>query len=102
VTKPAKNQASKLLRSDAVEKKASPALAVAVDLRFAGGCHAKHKLLDRAKEHGDRRSLAQLRGLLHSKGCGFLGLGDCWKCMRADRKLANAIKAIRARDDGGK
>lgn len=87
-------RANKSLRSESVRKKASPALSVALDLRFAGGCQAKHKLLDRAKEHGDDRSLAQLRGLLHAKGCGFLGLGDCWKCMRADRKLNDAIKAI--------
>jgi serine/threonine-protein kinase len=87
-------RAGKSLKSDDVRKRASPALLVALDLRFSGGCQAKHKLLDRAREHGDERSLSQLRGLLHGKGCGFLGLSDCWKCMRADRKLSDAIKAI--------
>jgi serine/threonine protein kinase len=91
------SRAGKSLKSDAVRKHASPALLVALDLRFNGGCQAKHKLLDRAREHGDERSLSQLRGLLHAKGCGFLGLSDCWKCMRADRKLSDAIKAISER-----
>ncbi len=91
------SRAGKSLKSDAVRKHASPALLVALDLRFNGGCQAKHKLLDRAREHGDERSLSQLRGLLHAKGCGFLGLSDCWKCMRADRKLNDAIKAISER-----
>jgi serine/threonine-protein kinase len=90
-------RANKALRSQSVRKNASPALSVALELRFTGGCQAKHKLLDRAREHGDDRSLAQLRGLLHAKGCGFLGLNDCWKCMRADRKLNDAIKAISER-----
>ena len=94
----ATTRASKSVRSDAVKKKASPAMAVALDLRFTGGCQGKHALLDRAKQYGDDRSLAQLRGLLHAKGCGFLGLSDCWKCMRSDRKLSDAVAAITKRE----
>jgi serine/threonine-protein kinase len=90
-------RATKAIRSEGIRKMASPALSIALELRFTGGCQGKHRLLDRAKEEGDERSLGQLRGLLNNKGCGFLKLKDCWKCMRADRKLTDAIKAISER-----
>jgi hypothetical protein len=32
-----------------------------------------------------------------AKGCGFLGLGDCYGCMRRDGALAAAIAAIEER-----
>ncbi|HPB95989.1 MAG TPA: serine/threonine-protein kinase, partial [Polyangiaceae bacterium] len=56
------SRAAKSIKSEAARKNASPALLIALDLRFNGGCQAKHRLLDRAREHGDERSLTQLRG----------------------------------------
>jgi serine/threonine-protein kinase len=80
-----------------VKSRMSPALAVAVELRGASGCEAKKALLARAKEHGDERLLSSLRGLQAPKGCGFLGLGDCWGCLRRDNALGAAIAAIEDR-----
>jgi hypothetical protein len=51
----------------------------------------------RAKEHGDSRVLGTLRSLNVPRGCGFLGLGDCWSCMRRDNALGAAIAAIEDR-----
>jgi hypothetical protein len=85
-----------------VREKASPALRIAVEMRAAIGCNKKYDLLDRAQSNGDRRTLVQLRPLVSQKGCGFLGLGDCWSCMRRGTKLSDAVKAITERDkDGG-
>jgi len=75
----------------------SPALSVAIDMRSASGCEAKRALLSRAKEQGDTRVLGSLRGLVASRGCGFLGLGDCWSCLRRDNALGSAIAAVEER-----
>ncbi|HKQ69746.1 MAG TPA: serine/threonine-protein kinase [Polyangiaceae bacterium] len=80
-----------------VRARMSPALAVAFDLKNSSGCESKRALLGRAKEQGDARSLAGLRTLQAAKGCGFLGLGDCWSCMRRDNALGAAIAAIEDR-----
>jgi eukaryotic-like serine/threonine-protein kinase len=80
-----------------VKARMSPALAVIVDLRAATGCEAKKALLQRAKEHGDERILSVLKGLQVPKGCGFLGLSDCWMCMRRDNALGATIAAIEDR-----
>lgn len=90
-------RALRALRLPAVREKASPALSVALDLRGAGTCTAKKALLARAAETGDRRSLGPLRALVSTKGCGFLGLKDCWPCLRGDRQLDNAVHAIEQR-----
>jgi serine/threonine-protein kinase len=92
----AKRAASSLKR-DEVLAKGSPALVVAAKMRVSGGCQAKVALLDDATEHGDGRTLVQLRGLYSTKGCGFLGLSDCWKCLRGGGKLNGAVKAIEGR-----
>jgi serine/threonine protein kinase len=80
-----------------VKARMSPALAVAVDFRNASGCDAKKTLLARVKEQGDARMLATLRSMQATKGCGFLGLGDCWSCLRRDGALAAAESAIEER-----
>jgi serine/threonine protein kinase len=80
-----------------VKARMSPALAVVLDMRSATGCEAKRALLPRAKEQGDSRLLASLRPLAVSRGCGFLGLGDCWPCLRRDNALGAAIAAIEER-----
>jgi tRNA A-37 threonylcarbamoyl transferase component Bud32 len=80
-----------------VKGRMSPALSIAIDLKNAGGCETKRALLPRAKEHGDSRVLGTLRSLNVPRGCGFLGLGDCWSCMRRDNALGAAIAAIEDR-----
>ena len=75
----------------------SPALSIAIELRSASGCEAKRAVLPRAKEQGDARVLGSLRTLQSPRGCGFLGLGDCWGCMRRDNVLGATIAAIEER-----
>ena len=80
-----------------VKARMSPALAVVVELRAATGCEAKKALLPRAKEQGDERLLSALKAMQVPKGCGFLGLSDCWSCMRRDNALGATIAAIEER-----
>jgi serine/threonine-protein kinase len=80
-----------------VKARMSPQLALVIEFRGASSCEAKKALLGRAKEQGDGRLLTSLRALQTPKGCGFLGLGDCWACMRRDNALGAAIAAIEER-----
>jgi serine/threonine protein kinase len=93
------SRAQRSLKAPAVRKMASKAALIALDMRAAGGCEAKYKLLERARDDGDERTAVQLRALLATNGCGFLGLGDCWKCMRRSSRLSEALKAIDARSN---
>jgi hypothetical protein len=95
--KPAANRARAALASPAVRAHASPALAVALDLRGANTCEGKKAFLARAREDGDARTLALVRSYQPTEGCGFFGLQDCWTCMRRDGALASTIDALEAR-----
>jgi serine/threonine-protein kinase len=92
-------QAKALLDSESVQLHASAALKVALDLPKAKteGCQAVKKLLPRIEESGDARVLPQLTRLGDRRGCGFLGLGDCFGCLRRGKELSNAQKAVSAR-----
>jgi len=92
--KPRLNQS--LTKADVLAK-ATPALRVALDLRAARRCETKRELLTRAQSEGDRRSLVQLRSLTERRGCGFLGLQDCWPCLRKSSALTEAIAALETR-----
>jgi serine/threonine protein kinase len=85
------------LENDAVQGRASPALAVLLDFREAKTCEAKRALLDRAHDHGDARLLVILQPYTTSRGCGFLGQRDCYPCMHKDTALRDAISAIEER-----
>jgi serine/threonine-protein kinase len=80
-----------------IKSRMSPALLVVMDLKNATGCENKRAILPRAKDNGDARTLALLRSMQAAKGCGFLGLGDCYGCMRRDGALGAAIAAIEER-----
>jgi hypothetical protein len=102
VTKPSKAKPKcleSLSRAPAREG-ASPAVRVWLDLREAQTCQAKYALLDRVKTDGDARVLPQLRTLSYTSGCGFFKGSDCFRCMRRDKKLPEAIAAIEARAKG--
>ena len=92
-------QAKLLLDSDAVQQRASAALKVALELPKAKseGCNAVKKLLPRVEESGDIRVAPLLTRLADRRGCGFLGLRDCFACLRAGKDLANAQKAAAER-----
>lgn len=80
-----------------VVAKASTATRLAIDLRAAKQCEAKRDLLPRVQTEGDRRALVQLRGLLQTQGCGFLGVQDCWPCLRKSSALQDTITTMERR-----
>ena len=94
-------QAKAALESEAVMKNASDALKVALELPKAKteGCDAVKKLLPQVLENGDTRSVPTLTRLADRRGCGFLGLRDCFGCLRSakGKDLADAKKAASER-----
>jgi eukaryotic-like serine/threonine-protein kinase len=92
-------RAKALLDSEAVQRGVSAALRIALELpkAKAEGCQAVKKLLPRVQESGDARAAPTLARLAERRGCGFLGLRDCFGCLRSSKDLANAQKAAGAR-----
>jgi len=89
--------AQALVYSSDVRVKASPALAVALDLRVADSCEEKKKILPLAQRDGDRRSLHLLTRLRKVTGCGPNQRLDCYGCLRDSKALDEAIKAVKDR-----
>jgi len=93
-------QAQALLATRAVRDRASPALAVAYDLRRTSSCSAKVPLLTRAAELGDERSIALLAPLATGsrKGCGKRKKEPCPPpCAEEAKKFNEAISRIVSR-----
>ncbi|HEX3593683.1 MAG TPA: hypothetical protein VHU80_01240 [Polyangiaceae bacterium] len=95
--------AEDLLSSKEVHDKASPALAVTLDLQRAKECEDFKSLLPKVAEQGDRRALPGLIKLANKKGCGDTQQDDCYACLRdldKDKKaidLGDAITAAKKR-----
>jgi hypothetical protein len=89
--------AQALLLGKDVRPKASPALAVAIDLRDAESCEANQKLLQRAIDVGDKRAFAPLARLLRHNGCGPTKRDDCFACLREGDQLKTALTAVKLR-----
>ncbi|MET0790854.1 MAG: hypothetical protein ABW061_04985, partial [Polyangiaceae bacterium] len=85
------------LRSADFTRLATPALSVAVALRYATTCPQRYALLPRAKELGDERALGYLNMYKATTGCGRRQKDDCYSCLRADSRLTDAIDAIKQR-----
>jgi hypothetical protein len=85
------------LRSPDFAKSSTPALGVAVALRFAAGCPQRAALLTRAKADGDQRTLGYLNQYRATTGCGWRHRNDCFACMHGDSRLSDAIAAIKQR-----
>jgi serine/threonine protein kinase len=94
-------QAKALLDTEAVQAQASPALKVALALPDAkkDSCQAVKKLLPRVQESGDARVAPTLGRLADRRGCGFLGLRDCFSCLRSanGKDFAAVQKAVAER-----
>jgi hypothetical protein len=86
-----------LLLGKDVRPKASPALAVALALREAETCEENLKLLAKATELGDKRSLAPIARLGRRTGCGPTKRDDCFACLREGDALKNALVAVKKR-----
>ena len=90
----AQDRARASLAKAAVRKNVSPALAVTLDLRSTASCDGKKALFDRARQVGDRRTVAILETLKPTRGCGLFGRKDCWACMHRDGALSDVIGAL--------
>jgi serine/threonine protein kinase len=101
LTKPrVAERANQLLSDAAVRMRASPALAIAHDLRSASSCAARLPLLDRAIEVGDARALGVLVGLSTgtTHGCGKNKRKPCWPaCPEQAERFRGAIKRLSLR-----
>jgi serine/threonine-protein kinase len=93
-------RAKRSLDVSEVRAHASAALRVLLDMRDAKTCDQKRELLTDAKDHGDARLIPLLTPLESTRGCGFLGHGDCQPCLHRDHALAETIKAIQDRAAG--
>jgi hypothetical protein len=89
--------AQALLMGRDVRPKASPALAIALDLRQAETCEANAKILERAVDVGDKRSFAPITRLLRRNGCGPTKHDDCYVCLREGDLLKRALTAVKMR-----
>lgn len=91
--------AQDLLRSPDFADKMSPALRVALDLRFADTCEQFKEILPRADEHGDTRSLRAVLRLNNKYGCGENKREDCYECLRppkGDKKALTVTDVVRS------
>ena len=90
--------ARSLLYSPDVRPKASPALAVSLDLRVAETCEQYAAVLPKALTDGDRRALHLLLKLNVKRGCGPKKTEDCYACLR-DKKdeLTATMSAVKSR-----
>lgn len=91
--------AEMLLFNQKVRSRATPALAIALDLRRTEDCVQVRDLLVRAVEHADARSTRPLSLLANKTGCGPAKRDDCYSCLRGDPSLLDAaILAARTRN----
>jgi serine/threonine-protein kinase len=92
-------QARALLDDDAERAKASPALKVLLELGKAQkeGCASVKRWLGRAATEGDARIVPALKRFDDHRGCGFLGLADCYYCLRAGKDLSLTADSAAAR-----
>ncbi len=86
--------AEQLLYSKDVRSKVSEPLSIALDLRTEKDCNKMSKLLERAEQKGDRRSLVPILKLNVKRGCGPKKIADCWACLRKTTLIKDSIKAV--------
>jgi hypothetical protein len=89
--------ARSLVFSKEVRGKASPELAIALDLRIAETCEQNKALLPRVIDKADRRALALLAKLSRRFGCGANKRLDCYPCLRDDKAVDDAMTAVKKR-----
>ncbi len=90
-------RAKKLIDQPGLRKLASPALTATLALVDSRGCGDFKRALPKLISDGDDRASSLLRRLSHDQGCGFLGLSDCYSCLRGSKALPDAIAAAKSR-----
>lgn len=87
-----------LVYSRDVRAKATPALAIALELRQAETCEQFQAALPKALKDGDRRALTPLMKLGNKRGCGPKKSQDCYACLRSQGdELSATINAVKSR-----
>jgi hypothetical protein len=87
-----------LVYSKDVKPRASPALAVALEMRVAEKCEDFKALLPKALKDGDRRVLHLLTKLTAKRGCGPKKADDCYACLRIpEDELTATMNAVKVR-----
>lgn len=74
--------AGQLLNSKELRSKASPALALVLDLRDATSCEQRQAILEKSLELGDKRMVRHIVPLTKKSGCGPKKTDDCNPCLR--------------------
>ncbi len=82
-----------LLLGKTMRAKASPALAIALDLRTTEKCEDVLALLPRASKDADKRSFVALSKMQRKTGCGPAKRQDCYPCLRKGTDLKDAMAA---------
>lgn len=96
----AAQRARALLDEEPAKSQRSPALAAVLELHAAFKnpvCSRFIKLLPELARVADERSVPWLARLTERRGCGLLGLRDCYACLRANKDLSYALAAAQAR-----
>lgn len=100
---PSRAATTKLARTylddDTVRAKGSPALKLLLELGKAQkeGCASVKRWLARAASDGDARVVPALKRFDDRRGCGFLGLSDCYYCLRSGKDLGAAANGAATR-----
>jgi hypothetical protein len=91
--------AGQFLNGKEVRAKASPALALVLDLRDAKECSERKTILEKAVEIGDRRILRHIVPLTKKTGCGPKKSDDCNPCLREEnqKSIRDAMAKSQAR-----
>lgn len=91
-------RAKTLVESDRAAPMLSPALHVTLRVERARGCQELKTVLAEIESSGDQRTYRALqRKLSAARGCGFLGLADCFSCVRGGKALSRASDASKSR-----
>ncbi len=91
-----------LLQEERVKQVMSTELAATQRLHTAlksPRCAELKKLLPELTPKLDRRAVSLLSRLNERRGCGFLGLGDCYSCLRSGGELKSALEAAKSRPE---
>jgi serine/threonine-protein kinase len=93
-------RARAFLDDGSVREHASRELSLVFELERAESrkrCGDAKAALPKALEYGDERLGPVLDRLASTRGCGFVGLGDCWGCLRGGKELAGARSSVKER-----
>jgi hypothetical protein len=97
---PSVQRAKALLDEEPAKSHVSAALRAQLLLQAAmkkPRCADLKRLLPDLSNDADERAVPLLTRLSDRRGCGFLGLSDCYGCLRAGGELGRVLDAARAR-----